>query len=168
MAPWSIVSSASAVHLRFATGRLSRRSRSPWARSSDVDGTRSQVDARSGLRPLLDAILTSRYPDPAVRRGLVESVIETRALDVRLPNPTSIVADYQQLQTDVNATWLYLGTRNTAALTLYTQKLEPLMHEGDPPPPPGRTTAGKPEHRSRSVDGSSRTFRPTWWCAGRR
>jgi len=99
---------------------------------------RSQVDARSGLRPLLDAILTSRYPDPAVRRGLVESVIETRALDVRLPNPTSIVADYQQLQTDVNATWLYLGTRNTAALTLYTQKLEPLMHEGDPPPPSGQ------------------------------
>jgi uncharacterized protein (PEP-CTERM system associated) len=102
-----------------------------------VTSTLGQVDARSDLRPLLDAILTSRYPDPAARRGLVQSVVSSRALDVRLPNPTSIVADYQQLRTDANATWVYLGTRNTAALTLYTQKLQQLSHEGDPPPPGG-------------------------------
>jgi uncharacterized protein (PEP-CTERM system associated) len=102
-----------------------------------VTSTLGQIDARSDLRPLLDAILTSRYSDPAVRRGLVQSVVDTRALDVRLPNPTSIVADYQQLQTDANATWVYLGTRNTAALTLYTRKLQQMRHEGDPPPPGG-------------------------------
>jgi len=102
-----------------------------------VTSTLGQIDAGSDLRPLLDAILTSQYPDPAVRRGLVQSVASTRALDVRLPNPTSIVADYHQLQTDVNATWAYLGTRNTAALTLYTRKLQQLSHEGDPPIPGG-------------------------------
>ncbi len=93
--------------------------------------------ASSDLRPLLDAILTSRYPDPAVRRGLVQSAVGTRALDVNLPDPTNVVAGYSQLQTDARATWAYLGTRNTAALTLYMQKLEQLTHEGDPPPPGG-------------------------------
>jgi len=102
-----------------------------------VTSTLGQVNARSDLRPFLDAILTSRYPDPDVRRGLVDSVVDTRALDVRLPNPTSIVADYQQLQTDANATWVYLGTRNTASLAFYTQKLVQLVRDGDPPPPGG-------------------------------
>jgi uncharacterized protein (PEP-CTERM system associated) len=126
-----------------------------------VTSTLGQVDTRSGLRPLLDAILTSRYPDPAARRALVQSVAVARAQDVRLPNsastvdqqlladvnatwlslgtlnPSSIVADYPQLQTDANATWLYLGTRNSAALTLYMQELQQLRHEGDPPPAGG-------------------------------
>ena len=99
-----------------------------------VSSTLGQIDAGSDLRPFLDAILTTRYPDAAVRRGLVQSIVGTRGLDIRLPNPTDIVAAYPQLQTRANATWAFLGTRNTASLTVYTQTLRELRHDGDPPP----------------------------------
>jgi uncharacterized protein (PEP-CTERM system associated) len=39
-----------------------------------VTSTLGRVDARSDLRPLLDAILTSRYPDPTVRRSSLSRV----------------------------------------------------------------------------------------------
>ena len=122
-------------------GSLVLRHRTPFT-SFAVSMGRSPVAVTStlgqaSLRTLLDAILTSRYPDPAVRRGLVQSVVGTRALDVNLPDPTGVVAGYSQLQTDARATWVYLGTRNTAAVTLYMQKLQQLTHEGDPPPPGG-------------------------------
>ncbi len=92
---------------------------------------------RSDLRPFIDAILASRYPDPTMRRALVESVVDSRALDARLPSPTSVVAGYPQLNTNARATWAYLGTRNTAALSLYMQTLQQLTHEDEPPPPNG-------------------------------
>jgi uncharacterized protein (PEP-CTERM system associated) len=94
----------------------------------------STVGQINDLRPYLDAILTTRNPDATTRRGLVESVVGTRALDTRLPNATDIVAPYPQLETSANATWAYLGSRNTAALTLYTQTLRQLQHDGEPEP----------------------------------
>jgi uncharacterized protein (PEP-CTERM system associated) len=123
-----------------------------------VTSTLGEVDARSGPRPLLDANVTSRYPDPTARAGLAQSAAVARAQEVRTSSvdphlltdvnatwlnllgtfsPTSTVADYPQLQTNANATWLYLGTRNIAALTLYMQELKELRHEGDPAPAGG-------------------------------
>jgi uncharacterized protein (PEP-CTERM system associated) len=102
-----------------------------------VSSTLGQIDAGSDLRPALDAILTTRYPDPTVRRGLVRTLIGSRGLDVRLPSATDIVADYPQLVTSANATWVLLGTRNTASVTLYTQTVRQLTRAGDPPPAGG-------------------------------
>ena len=68
---------------------------------------------------------------------LVGSVVGDRALDVQLPIPTSIVSGYPQLQTNASASWAYLGTRNTAALSVYMQTLQQLIHEGEPPLPNG-------------------------------
>lgn len=97
-----------------------------------VPSTLGQLDEGSDLRPSLDAILTTRHPDPTTRRGLVQSLVWRRGLDVRVPNPVYTVASYPQLQTSANATWALLGGRNTAALTLYTQTLRELTHDGDP------------------------------------
>ncbi len=86
----------------------------------------------SDLRGFLDAILTTRYPDPVVRSGLVDTVVTNRGLDTRLPNAIDVVAEYPQLETRINATWVWLGPRNTASLALYSQTLRQLTREGDP------------------------------------
>lgn len=90
------------------------------------------VGQGSDLRGFLDAILTTRYPDPAVRGGLVDTLVTKRGLDTRLPNAIDVVAEYPQLETRINATWVLLGTRNTASMTLYSQTLRGLTRDGDP------------------------------------
>jgi uncharacterized protein (PEP-CTERM system associated) len=86
----------------------------------------------SDIRSFLDAILTTRYPDPSVRGDLVNTLVTSRGLDTRLPTPIDIVAEYPQLQTSANATWVVLGTRNTTSVTLYAQTLRQLTRDGDP------------------------------------
>ena len=84
------------------------------------------------IRGLLDAILTTRYPDPAVRSGLVDDLVASRGLDTNQQHPVDVVAEYPQLQTASQLSWTLLGTRNTASITLYTQTLRGLTHDGDP------------------------------------
>lgn len=84
------------------------------------------------LRSFLDAILTTRYPDPAVRSGIVGSVVASRGLGGELQGPVDVVAEYPQLQSELRATGVLLGTRNTASLTVYRQSLRQIIRPGDP------------------------------------
>lgn len=84
------------------------------------------------IRSLLDAILTTRYPDPAVRGELVDNLVTSRGLDTRLQHPVDVVAEYPQLQTATQASWTVLGKRNTASVTVYAQTLRQLTRDGDP------------------------------------
>ncbi|MEO6659569.1 MAG: TIGR03016 family PEP-CTERM system-associated outer membrane protein, partial [Burkholderiaceae bacterium] len=84
------------------------------------------------IRGLLDAILTTRYPDPTVRGELVDNLVTSRGLDTRQQHPVDVVAEYPQLQTSNQVSWTLLGARNTASVTLYTQTLRLLTHDGDP------------------------------------
>ena len=86
----------------------------------------------SDSRGFLDAILTTRYPDPAVRAGLVDSLVTSSGLEARTPNPIDVVVDYPQLQTAVKATWVLLRARNTASVTLYAQTTRQLTRDGEP------------------------------------
>jgi uncharacterized protein (PEP-CTERM system associated) len=88
---------------------------------------------RQDLRGLLDAILTTRYPDPAVRSGVVTGVMASRGLDGELQGPVDVTAEYPQLQSDVHATGVLLGARNMASLTLYLQSRRRIMRLGDLP-----------------------------------
>jgi uncharacterized protein (PEP-CTERM system associated) len=96
-----------------------------------VASTLGQLSARSDLRPFLDAILTTRYPDPTTRSGLIRGMVDNRALDLDLPNPINTVAGYPQLQTSAQATAVLLSARNTASVTLFTQTLRQLTHDGE-------------------------------------
>ena len=87
----------------------------------------------SDIRGFLDAILTTRNSDPTARSELVDALVTRRGLDTRLPNPIGVVADYPQLQTTAIATWVLLGTRNTAVASLYGQTARQLTRDGDPP-----------------------------------
>jgi uncharacterized protein (PEP-CTERM system associated) len=102
--------------------------RQPVTASSSL-GTLGQG---SDLRGFLDAILTTRYPDPTVRDGLVDTLVTNRNLDTRLRNAIDVVAEYPQLETGVDVTWVLLGTRNTASVTFYSRTARVLTREGDP------------------------------------
>ncbi len=86
------------------------------------------------LRGFLDAILTTRYPDPVVRSGIVGGVIASRGLDRELQGPIDVMAEYPQLQSEVRATGVLLGQRNTLTLTLYRQVRRQITWPGDPLP----------------------------------
>jgi uncharacterized protein (PEP-CTERM system associated) len=102
-------------------------SRQPVLETSSF-GVRSGADVRN----FLDAILTTRYPDPATREGVVDQVVASRGLDTRSPGAVDIVANYPQLVTNVQADWTWLSARNAASLILYSQTRTRLSREGDP------------------------------------
>jgi uncharacterized protein (PEP-CTERM system associated) len=84
------------------------------------------------IRSFLAAILTTRYPDPSVRGNLVEGIVSSRGLQSRLPDAIDIVSQYPQLQSSVDATWVFLGRRNTASLKVYALTARQLTRDGDP------------------------------------
>jgi uncharacterized protein (PEP-CTERM system associated) len=91
-------------------------------------GVRSGADVRN----FLDAILTTRYPDPATRQGVVDQVVTSRGLDTRSASAVDIVANYPQLVTNVQGNWTWLSARNAASLILYSQTRTRLTRDGDP------------------------------------
>lgn len=84
------------------------------------------------IRTFLDGILTTRYPDPAVRSDLVNNLVASRGVDTRLSGAIDVVAQYPQLQTSANAAVVFMGRRDTASVSLYWQTLRQITHDGDP------------------------------------
>jgi len=131
---------ASLDHRYFGSGGdLSFRHRLPWMsfaltmnRQPVTSSTsRGALGQSSDIRSFLDAILTTRYQDPTVRSGVVDSLITSRGLDMRVSSPNDVVAEYPQLQTSVSATWVMLGTRNTTTLDVYARSARQLTRDGD-------------------------------------
>jgi uncharacterized protein (PEP-CTERM system associated) len=73
------------------------------------------------LRGMLDAILTTRYPDPVARTELVNSLVANLGLNSRGAQAVELVAEYPQLQTAGSATLVLLGSRNTLSVSAYVQ-----------------------------------------------
>lgn len=103
-------------------------SRQPATASSSLGVLGPGADVRG----FLDAILTTRHPDPAARAELVETLVTSRGLDTSLQDPIDVVAEYPQLHSAAQIAWTLLGTRNTLSLTLYGQSLRRLTRAGDP------------------------------------
>jgi len=109
--------------------------------SFSLSASRQPVVASSSLgvlgqggdvRNFLDAILTTRYPDPAARSGVVDNLVTSRGLDTRSAQAIDLVANYPQLITNLQATWAWLSARNTASLAVYSQTTRQLTRDGDP------------------------------------
>lgn len=83
------------------------------------------------LRPLLDAILTTRYPDPAERGQAVTQVIDRFGLASRSGTPVDLVAAYPQLRTAFGAELALLGRRNVASLEVHALTATRLDRSGD-------------------------------------
>ncbi len=78
---------------------------------------------------LLDAILTTRHPDPVQRRALVRSMIDSLNLPEILERPVEVYSDRAQLQTGSSASFALLGRRTTASVTVQSLRLEQLRDE---------------------------------------
>lgn len=122
------------------SGRLSLAHRTPFL-SISIELLRQPVDATSSFgtlaqgidaRSALDAILTTRYPDPATRAGIVEGIVSSRGLDTRSGAAVDLVGDYPQLQTAARASLMLLGSRDTLSLSAYAVTMRALTRDGDP------------------------------------
>jgi len=122
-----------------------RVSRQPVTSSNSL-GVLGQV---ADVRDLLHAILTTRFPDPTERAALVDAVVSIRGLDTRLPVPVDVVAEYAQLRTVARATWVLLGTRDIALVTLYGHAQRRLEREDAP-----MSVSGGADADSRQAGGS--------------
>ena len=90
-----------------------------------------RVGSNADLRTYLDAILTTRYPDAAVRDSVVDSLLRVQEIDTRAPVASTVVAQYPQLLTTASAHLALLGRRDTVAVTVFVQTSRLLEHLGE-------------------------------------
>lgn len=83
------------------------------------------------VRNLLDAILTTRYPDPVAREELVRRIIRDLNLPETLRGPIEVFADYAQLLRGNHLSVALLGRRTTVAVNLYQRRYWQLTREDD-------------------------------------
>lgn len=103
-------------------------SRQPVLAPSSIGGAGQGGDVRT----FLDAILTTRYPDPATRAGVVDNLVTSRGLDTRSAQAIDLVANSPQRVTNAQFNWAWVSARNSATLTLYSQTTKQLTRNGDP------------------------------------
>jgi uncharacterized protein (PEP-CTERM system associated) len=84
------------------------------------------------LATFLDAILTTRYPDPVARGKVVQDLIATRGLPTSAAVPVDIVAQYPQLDETGALTIVMLRPRDTVTVSVYVQTLRRLERGNDP------------------------------------
>lgn len=91
------------------------------------------LGAASSVAELLDAILTTRYPDPLAREPIVRELIDELGLPEVLPGPTNVYSDYPQVQTGTSLGAAFLGRRTIASVSLYERRYRQLTRSGTGP-----------------------------------
>lgn len=114
-------------------GDLSFRHRSPltsFLLKLNRGPTVTAISAGADLKSFLDAILTTRYPDPAQRAELINDITFSRGLQNVLPAAIDVATGYPQLQTGATATWVLLGRRNSMSFSVYRETRRQLTESG--------------------------------------
>jgi len=88
--------------------------------------------AGSTYRSYIDAALAGSNPDPTLRAIQVDHLLNTLGLQGSLPVASAVLADYAQLQTGLDASVVFLGSRNMLTLSAFTQTLRWLVRADDP------------------------------------
>ena len=119
-------------------GELSLHERTPWmslvmtvARQPFLVA-QSQIDDTASLRTALDAILTTRTPDPAARGALVDALVRGLGMDTSAFGPAGTQAPYPQLQTRSEGSWTLLSSRSSVSLAFYERSYKALSRRGQP------------------------------------
>jgi uncharacterized protein (PEP-CTERM system associated) len=130
---------AQAEHRFFGSGwTLEATHRMPWT-SFALQWRRMPLTSSTSLRVLapgarldsfLDAILTTRTPDAALRKTLVADLVASRGLPAELQGPVDVQAEHAQLQGSVRGTWVLMSPRNILSLTAYRQSMRQLTRTG--------------------------------------
>jgi uncharacterized protein (PEP-CTERM system associated) len=74
----------------------------------------------------LDAILTTRVPDPLQRAALVDALVTQRHLPASVPTALDVQADYGQLRNGATVGAMLFGRRDTLSLSAYRETLTAL------------------------------------------
>ncbi len=121
-------------------GSLQWTHRSPFvafsltaAREPNALGTSFQLNPGGGtVQSLLDAIFTTRYPNPADRAIVVGTVIAGLGVPSVLGSPVEVFADYAQLRDSVSLSAVFQGVRSTVSTRVYAIKSRQLVQEDAP------------------------------------
>ena len=102
-----------------------------WSRTLDT-APQSLFDlpASENVAALLDAIFTSRYPDPIERARAVQDFIARQGLPTSTLHPTSLFAQRLSLVNLRNASVALIGVRNTVTLAGFESRTEDAADAG--------------------------------------
>jgi uncharacterized protein (PEP-CTERM system associated) len=81
------------------------------------------------IESLLDAIFTTRYPDPAQRAVVVSSVVAGLGIPNVLGEPLEVFSDYAQVRDSFNASIIFQGIRTTLITRFYIVRLRQLSND---------------------------------------
>jgi uncharacterized protein (PEP-CTERM system associated) len=82
------------------------------------------LPAGSNVAAVLDALLTTRYPDPILRAQAVQEIIAQQRLPAALSGATPLYTNGVNLVTTLNGTVTLLGVRSALALNVYRTRTE--------------------------------------------
>lgn len=85
----------------------------------------------SSVASLLDAMLTTRQPDPALRATLVRSTIDRLSLPESLDQPLELVVDSASLERGGELALVGMGRVTTVTFSTYYRDYEPLTFQGE-------------------------------------
>jgi len=92
------------------------------------------LPATGNVPLLLNAIFASRFPDPALRAEIVNSLITDRDLPTVLTGPVNLYTQQILLQESGSLTFGLIGARNAVFLVGYYVRSEPISGAGNPLP----------------------------------
>jgi uncharacterized protein (PEP-CTERM system associated) len=101
--------------------------------SRDIDTTPIALfglPATDNVAGLLDAVLTTRFPDPIDRAKQVQDLMRQRGLPDSLSSPISILGPRASIANSVSATGALLGSRSSLALSLFRSQLRDALDTG--------------------------------------
>jgi uncharacterized protein (PEP-CTERM system associated) len=99
------------------------------------------LSAGRDVSQLLNSLLTSRVPDPALRQQTVDSIIQERGLPAVLSDSLILYDQRINIVESVRGTVGLLGARNSVFLSLYRYKNQPIADTGNVIIVPGLTVA---------------------------
>ena len=142
-----------------AGGSLQWSHRSPFigfnvsaSREPSALGTSFVLNPGAGdVQTLLNAIFTTRYPNPADRAVIVSNVIAGLGVPSVLGSPVEVFADYAQLRDSVAVSAVFQGVRSTLATRIYAVKSRQLT-QGNAPFVPVLGLQADNSQRGLSVD----------------
>jgi uncharacterized protein (PEP-CTERM system associated) len=91
------------------------------------------LPAGGDVAQLLDALLTTRIPNPADRATAVQQMIAQQGLPTTLAAATDLFSPTAQLQQAASVSMALMGARHTVTLRLFYDRAEDLL--GNDPPP---------------------------------
>ncbi len=89
----------------------------------------------SSTAGMLDAMLTTRYPDAAARAVVVQDLVARLGLPAALAQPVEVFSEAAQLEQGTSMTASFMGRLTVFTLGLFSREFDQLQRRNDPIPP---------------------------------